>query len=312
MGMASLRRRHMLIFQTVMRARSVTEAAQQLGISQPATSRALFELEEQVGFPLFNRSSGRTTPTVEARNLLPEIDELLLHHDLVEGRIRAVRARNEGTLAIAAPPGLVTSFLSRAVARYAARKRKVSIRLESHSMTRIAESVVRQEVDFGFVYSPTDLSKVRSIPICRSEIVCVFPPGHRLAQKRVVAADDLIDERIVTLTDNAMTGMLIREALRPEQMDAIIESNLSLTAPTMVSEGGVVGLMDSASLEGVFSGLEIRRFKPSIDFRIFAICSRYRPPSRTANDFLADLNKVLKELARAVPSVHLTGAALRF
>ncbi|MCX7354707.1 MAG: LysR family transcriptional regulator [Alphaproteobacteria bacterium] len=115
--MASLRRRHMLVFQTVMRSRSVTEAAQQLGISQPATSRALFELEEQVGFPLFNRSSGRTTPTVEAQNLLPEIDELLLHQDLVEGRIKAVRARNEGTLTIAAPPGLVTSFLSRAVAR---------------------------------------------------------------------------------------------------------------------------------------------------------------------------------------------------
>lgn len=312
MGMASLRRRHMLIFQTVMRARSITEAAQQLGISQPATSRALFELEEQVGFPLFNRSSGRTTPTVEAQNLLPEIDELLLHHDLVEGRIKAVRTRNEGTLTIAAPPGLVTSFLSRAVARYAQRKPKVSIRLESHAMTRIAESVIRHEVDFGFVYSPTDLSKVRSIPICRSEIVCVFPPGHRLAQKRVVAAGDLIGERIVTLTVNAMTGMLIREALRPEQMDAIIESNLSLTALTMVTEGGVVGLVDSASLAGPFSGLEIRRFKPSIDFRIFAIGSRYRPPSRTAQDFFTDLNKVLKELARSVPSVHLTGAALRF
>jgi DNA-binding transcriptional LysR family regulator len=241
------------------------------------------------------------------------VNQLLLHHDTVGARVKAVRERKSGSLVVAASAGLLGALISRAAATFSARKTDINLRLEAHPIPTILELVVRQEVDMGFVYSPVDLSKVRSIPICHSEIICTFQPGHRLASQRAVTPTDLRGERIITLGSNAITGLLIREALMSGQYKSVVETNTSVSAMTMVMEGGGVALIDSVCLGGAFRSLPFARFKPRINFRIFAIYSRDRVPSRVAQDFVDDLSKIVKDTARmAGPSIQPMSIAGRF
>jgi DNA-binding transcriptional LysR family regulator len=134
-----------------------------------------------------------------------------------------------------------------------------------------------------------------------------------LASKRTVTPADLEGERVITLGSNPITGMLIREALMSGQYKNIVETNTSVSAMTMVTEGGGVALIDSVCLGGPFSNLSFARFKPRIDFRIFAIYSRHRAPSRVARDFFDDLSKVVRETARtAGPSIQPMTISSRF
>jgi DNA-binding transcriptional LysR family regulator len=309
--MINLRQRHMRVFREVMRAGSITRAAKHLNLTQPAVSRTLIELEKLVGFSLFRRIGGHTTPTVEAHTLLEEFDQLLLHHDLVGARIEAVRERSQGSLTIAAPPGLLSALIARASARFYVRHEDIRMMVEAHPLTTIMDLVIRQEVDLGFVYSPLDLSKVKSIPLCRSEIVCAFKADHKLAAKRVITPADIGSERIVTISNKIVTGMLVLETLQPEQLSRIIETNTSAVAVAMIAEGGGIGLVDAISLVRPAEGLAFARFKPQIEFRMFAIHSRFRPPSRIAVDFLNDLMKTISEVARTTSSIQPMGGASR-
>jgi DNA-binding transcriptional LysR family regulator len=62
---------------TVAEHGSMTRAAAELGISQPAVSRLISDLSTEMGFQLFDRREGRLVPTQEARFLLPDIRRML-------------------------------------------------------------------------------------------------------------------------------------------------------------------------------------------------------------------------------------------
>ena len=88
--------RHWLLFDAICRWQSLTKAADQLALSQPAASQALKELEQRLGYPLFLRQNRRLLPTQAALDLLPKLRQLLdLQQALVQplpdqGQLRLV------------------------------------------------------------------------------------------------------------------------------------------------------------------------------------------------------------------------------
>ena len=88
-----MKTRYLEIFDTIMRTRSLTEAARILNVSQPALSKMLTHAEDQIGIPLFNRRRGRITPTSEALQLFKETEAVFdrLHDVLASGLWREER-----------------------------------------------------------------------------------------------------------------------------------------------------------------------------------------------------------------------------
>jgi DNA-binding transcriptional LysR family regulator len=124
---------------------SVTAAASELGMTQPAASKMLRQAEERLGFALFRREHKRLVPTPEAHALLPELLGALAAIGGLERLADALRAGRSGRLTIAAVPVLATALLPQAEQAFRAERCDVSVRLRAMSALEVVNTVCRAE-----------------------------------------------------------------------------------------------------------------------------------------------------------------------
>src|SRR5437868_6942450 len=96
--------RQLEAFRAVMLCQTVTRAAEMLHISQPAATRLIADLEESVGFALFERVRGRLYPTAEAQVLYEEVQRSLVGVERIALAAQDIRELQRGSLQIAAAP----------------------------------------------------------------------------------------------------------------------------------------------------------------------------------------------------------------
>ena len=110
--------RHIEVFFAVMTCGTVTEAARQLGVSQPSVTTTIQQAESKLGLRLFQREGGRLVPTAEARILFEEAERAHDALDAFRTLARRLRLGEGGHVRIAAVPSLSLEVLPDAIARF--------------------------------------------------------------------------------------------------------------------------------------------------------------------------------------------------
>jgi len=267
---------------------SITRAAAHLGISQPAVSRLLSSLAENVGFELFHRTAGRLQPTREGAILLHEVERLLenieaidrLGHDLTDGRA--------GHLRVACLPGFATSHLPGVLAGFLAGRPDVRVTLEPDRPERILEWIVREHYDCGISDEASSHSAVTSRPVLM-RTVCIVPRGHPLAAREAIRPEDIVDENIIHTRRDSGFYHQLREvfAARGLKLGCRVETRQFTAACMLVAAGvgvSVVSEMDAREYEG--RGLILRPFVPSTPHFLSLIRPAAGRTSLLAADFL--------------------------
>ena len=289
--------RQLEVFHAIMRTGSVTAAAQVLHVSQPAISAVLKHTEQRLGFKLFERIGGRLHPTPEASALLPDVKEIFGRVDTLGRLVQDMRDGISGRLVVATSPTLVNAFLPRAVALFRARSPAVTLAIRSLPTPLAVEGVARREVDMGVVYGPIDDAGVESEELLASEIACVVPIGHALADKSHIDGADLAGEPVISLGVTTRLGQAIEVQCRLAGVEPpviAIEASSSLTACLMVSEGAGIALVDrTTALSRTFRELAFRPFRPPIPVSIHLIYPRERPRSRASQQLAEELRRVV-------------------
>lgn len=288
------------VFYAIMQAGSVTAAARNLNVTQPAVSNVLKHTEQQLKFKLFERIGGRLYPTAEASDLLPDVNEIFGRLGTLNRVVQEMRDGRTGRLVIATSPTLVHAFLPRAVARFRQRSPAVHVSIQSLPTPLAVERVARREVDMGMVYAPAADPGVDSEDLITTEIACVVLRKHPLARKRHISVDDLGGESVISLGAATRLGTLIEVECRKARVapPAIaIDASSSLAACLMVSEGAGIALVDrSTSFSSKFGELAFRSFRPRIPVLVQLIYPRDRPRSRAAVHLSDELRRtVLKD-----------------
>jgi DNA-binding transcriptional LysR family regulator len=278
--------RQLEVFHAVMQAGSVTGAAHLLNVSQPAVSNVLKHMEQQLRFKLFERVGGRLHPTPEAVDLLPDVNEIFGRIGTLTRVVQEMRDGRSGRLVIATSPTLVNAFLPRAIALFRKRSSGVHIAIQSLPTPLVVERVARREADMGIVYAPVTDAGVATEDLVTTELACVVPKAHALAFQRVVKAEDLAGETLISLGAATHIGLVVEEECRKAGVpvpDVGIEASSSLAACLMVSEGAGIGLVDGGlSQSSKFNYLAFRPFVPRIALAVKLIYTRDRPRSRAA------------------------------
>ncbi len=141
--------RHTRTFVTVAELGTVSKAALRLRIAQPALSRQISDLEQELGLKLFDRIGRRLVLTGEGEQLLSDCRGLLNYASAVDERAQQLRRGDVGVLKVAATPLHIEGVFSRFLHRYAQRYPKVQVEVTEGSGLEILAMLERGEVHLG-------------------------------------------------------------------------------------------------------------------------------------------------------------------
>jgi DNA-binding transcriptional LysR family regulator len=306
--MDTLNPRQLEIFSLLMKTRSLTEAARLLNVSQPAISRALKELEAQLGFELFYRVAGRVRPTTEAMQFLPEIERLFAHLGMVSFKAAELRDRRAGNLVVATIPMPAVALLPRAIEALRLDRPRMHCQIHVYTGSEVIRLVKQETAELGFIYTPLNEPAVAAEPVLQTRLHCLFLETHPLAQRRVVRAADLDVNSTIVFGPQTPPGVVFNEHVDRQRMRrlAMVETNSSLAAVSLVRAGFGVALIDPmAILTELGAGLAAVPFEPEIPLTLAVLFSRHRPMSRPAVEFLSHLRKVAAACLATSPAREL-------
>ena len=196
--------RQLFTLRALERMGSLSGAAREIGLSQPAASLQMKQLSAEVGVELF-RVRGKRLELTDAGEELVRYAEKIL--SLVEQALEASRAkaRHRGRVRVAASSTPGVSLLPDLIARYRQSRPDVLVTLTVTNTEDVEERIRRGDVDLGVVGGRLTSSDLRVEPWWQDEIVLVVSSVHPLARRRRVAPSALAEELLLSREQGSAT-----------------------------------------------------------------------------------------------------------
>lgn len=186
--------------EAVRRDLNLTEAAKALHTSQPGVSKAIIELEDELGIEIFARHGKRLKRVTEPGQLVLKSIEIILREVGNLKRIGEQHCQGDsGTLSIATTHTQARYFLPEPVAKLRQNFPKVNISLHQGSPEQVARMVIDEVAEIGIATeSLANHDELVTLPCYEWQHVLVLPTGHPLASKEHITLEDLAKEPLVT------------------------------------------------------------------------------------------------------------------
>lgn len=182
-------------FLTVAREGSFSRAAKKLYRTQPAISQTVRKLEDEIGEPLFDRSSREGILTDTGKVLLEYAEKLLNMRGEAISALHELKEMNKGKLSIAANE-FTCLYLLPVLNEFRRLHPMVKVTIERALASHIPDELLNHSVEMGLLtYRPDD--SLRSILVYRDELAFVVPPTHPLARSKDVSIKQLGAEYFV-------------------------------------------------------------------------------------------------------------------
>jgi DNA-binding transcriptional LysR family regulator len=276
------------IFGTLMLHQTTVAAAEELGISQPSVSTAIKQLEQQLGFALFEREKKRMMPTSEARSLFQEVEPLFEHLRSVESRVRDLRGGTVGKLRIMATPPLGHSVVPGALSSFLAARPGVQVQYDVRRMENVIDAVAIGAADLGLCLGLDSHPGVKVQTIRVDRMVALMAADHPLAAQSVVGPRDMADHGFIGLDRASRLGLLVQNAfdLMRVPYTPQVEVRYCHTAAVLAQACNGVAVVDTYTAAFLPNmSLVSRPFDPMISLPACIISRPGRAPSRLAVEF---------------------------
>ncbi|MEQ6435709.1 CysB family HTH-type transcriptional regulator [Comamonas sp. w2-DMI] len=233
---------------------NLTEVAAVLFTSQPAISRQIRELEEELGVEIFTRAGKRLTGlTPPGKTLLPIIDRLLLEAGNLKNAGKDFKEKDTGVFYVAATHSQARYALPAVVRDFRKVYPGVTLHLRQGSPQQIAEMLLAGEADIGVATEAlANYEQLLTLPGYRWSHSVIVPPGHPLLlQARPISLEDLAGHPIITY-EHGFTGRahideaFAREGLAPEIVLTAMDADV---IKTYVELGMGIGIVASIAFD---------------------------------------------------------------
>ena len=181
--------------------RSVSQAAQAMGMTQSALTQNLGALEKQFGFRLLVRNKAGVRLTQEGRRVFRAIEQVVHADEALQAAVEEVRRSGGDTIRIATFKSVAVSWLPAMMKAFQSEHPEAEFRLFDGAYAEVDEYVRTGAVDFGFVSLP-DALECDMIPVKEDRLLAVLPQGHPLAEAAAVPAAQFGKEAVVSLVDS--------------------------------------------------------------------------------------------------------------
>src|SRR5436190_10950955 len=192
--------RHLRYFIGVAEEENVSRAALKLHVSQPALSRQIRDLEDELGFLLLERSAKSVRLTEAGRVFLIEARAVLQRAEDAVKAARAIATGGRGELHVGYAPSLTVRILPPALRAFQAELPNVRVRLHDLSTEAMLAGLRAAQLQIAFVVrlTPALLRGLRFEELARDAICLAVAPKHPLAGRRTVTLAEAAREPLIT------------------------------------------------------------------------------------------------------------------
>ena len=233
--------------EAVRRNLNLTEAAKALHTSQPGVSKAIIELEDELGIEIFARHGKRLKRLTEpGQQVLRSIEMILREVNNLKRIGEQYSAQDSGTLSIATTHTQARYVLPVPVAKLRTAYPKVNISLHQGAPDQVAKMVLDEVADIGIATeSLSDYPELVTLPCYEWQHVLVLPKTHHLVKSGRVTLEDLSQEPLITYHPSFTGRTRIDSAFSHKQLEPriVLEAIDSDVIKTYVSLGLGVGIV---------------------------------------------------------------------
>jgi molybdate transport repressor ModE-like protein len=228
---------------SIARLGSIGLAAKEHGMSQPAASARIRQLEAAIGDAVIERSArgSRLTPTgaLVADWARPVVEAATA----LDTGLAALRAERSTHLRIAASLTVAEYLVPRWLATLRASDPAIAVALTADNSTEVAKGVLDGTVDLGFVEGPNVPPGLRAATVARDELVLVVNRQHRWARRaRSIRPDELARTPLVSREHGSGTRQVIEEALRAHARHEPVAPLVELSSTTAIKAAVLEGI----------------------------------------------------------------------
>jgi DNA-binding transcriptional LysR family regulator len=286
--------RQLAAFCAVVERKSFSQAAERLGVTQPAVSLQVRSLEKRLGRQLLDRSGRRVEPTEAGLALYRGAQRLLaLEGQLLDELEAGGEGQLGGTLEVGASTGPGSTVVPVLLCDFQRTNPGVVISLSISDTQSVVDRVADRELELGVVGAARRHRGVVFEPFFRDEVVLATPPDHRFAG-RTITLDELKREPLIVMQEGAGVRQVIEDELRRagtrlRDLEPRLELGLQESARSAVAAGYGVTFISRAAIEadlaaGTLAVARVKGLDPAREISL--VRSTGRSPTRAAEAFV--------------------------
>lgn len=207
------------LFLRVASTRSFSEASRAENVSQPALSRSIRMLEEQLGIRLFDRDTRNVSLTSAGLMLQPIADRLISDYDAAFSDLAQSISGERGNVTVGALPSVAAGVLPDVLARFRRSRPKVDVKVEDTLSDSLTDMLQERRIDFAITIEPDHGHRLEFEPLFSDEFVLVMRRGDPLDSHEPLPWASLEDLRFI--------GMAAASSVRRSTDIAFARANIS-------------------------------------------------------------------------------------
>ena len=286
--------RQLQAFCAVVEKKSFSQAAEQLGVTQPAVSLQVRALEQRLGQSLLDRSGRRVEPTEAGRRLYRSAQRILALEEQLLDEVSTDDGRLTGTLAIGASTGPGAHLVPLLLCEFQREHPDLNVALSIWDTQTVIDRVVDRQLELGVVGALRRHRSLEFEPLVRDEIVLAVPPGHDAAGG-TISLDQLKEETLLVMQEGAGVRQVVEEELRRAGLrlrgiEPKLELGLQESIKSAVAAGYGVAFISRTAIEGELAAgrlaaAQVEGVEPAR--QIYIVRARGRSATRAADAFLS-------------------------
>ena len=289
-----MRLRHVEVFHAIMQVGTIKGAARTLGTSQSRVISVLQHFEIQLGWNLFDRSTGKLQPTPEARRLYQAMEPMVAQINVVRRVAAAFGERSAGMVRVVATPSVAGALLPGAISGWNERFPSLRCAAATQHTSDIVTRLLLGEADLGLsLQNPCNPGLVSTV--LASQPMVAVAPARTWTQAQCALPLPLAElrGRMVGLAITDPFGTLVQNALEAHgaKVTCVTVAQTHQLALSLVAAGHGVALVDPFTAAGAPSGVQARVCHPALPVELFLLTPKETVLSPGAAELVEDITR---------------------
>ncbi|MGL5755768.1 MAG: LysR family transcriptional regulator [Paraclostridium sp.] len=260
-------------FKVIADTENFTTASKILSVTQPALSKAISKLEEELKVPLFEKKGRNIKLTCFGEVFLNYSTKALMEIDKGIKELKNMTSESDITISISSTPRIGAYFMNIIISEFLNKNPNTKFQFNQQSASEIINDLKEGKIDIGFYDSKDEVldnCNIESIPIKKQEYVLIVPKNHIFASKEEISLKELQEESFIAFCENSKDRLIYYTKILGYTPKIVIQpqgANIGSVVEGLVSAGAGISIVPNTPMINN-NTLSVIKIKENIEERV--------------------------------------------